>query len=54
VNLSRQFEHERARRTIEETTDPAKLRQIALTLLSAWQAHQETTEALIAQGWLQR
>ena len=54
MNLSRQFEHERARRTIVETTDPAKLQQIALTLLSAWQAREETIDALVAQGWLNR
>jgi len=54
VNLARQFEHERARRTIAETTDPAKLQQIALMLLAAWQAREDTIDALVDQGWLPR
>jgi hypothetical protein len=52
VNLSRTFEHERARRTLLETEDPAQLRQIALMLLQAWTAQQETIEAMVNRGWL--
>lgn len=54
VNLSRQFEQERARRTLLETTDPDQLRQIGLMLLAAWNAQQDTIETLMHQGWLAR
>lgn len=52
LNLSRQFERERARRTLLEATDPDQLRQIGLMLLAAWSAQQDTFEAMVHQGWL--
>jgi len=54
LNLSQKFEHERARRTLLETEDPAQLRQIALMLLQAWTTQQETIAAMVKQGWLSR